>query len=55
MIESLRKLKIKIYMFDTISNNYPRLTIFTVLIVEILKESPLKLEEKKVIVITVML
>lgn len=42
-------------MFDTINNKYPRLTISPVLIVEILKESPLKLEEKKVIVITVML
>lgn len=41
-------------MFNTINNNYPRLTIFPILNVEILKESPLKLEEKKVIVITVM-
>lgn len=41
-------------MFNTINNNYPRLTIFPILNVEILKESPLKLEEKKVIVVTVM-
>ena len=42
-------------MFNTVTNNYPRLTIFPILNVEMLKESPLKLEEKKVIVITAML
>ena len=47
LMKVLRKLKIKAIIFNIVNNNYPRLALSLILNVERLKESPLKLGEKK--------